>query len=83
MKTNILNSNRNIEVHTNLIEKIVFVITGCEGNLLIDQLIGEENGENATSTSRGGNDAAYMITQVRNFMSIICVDIFTNSFTVE
>ena len=83
MKTNILHSNRNVELDTNPIEKIALVVTSCGGNLLIDQLTGAENGKNATSTSRGGNDAAYMITQVHNFMSIVCFDIFTNSFTFE
>ena len=45
MKTYVLNSNKNIEVDTNLIKKIALVVTNCEGNLLIDQLIGPENGE--------------------------------------
>ena len=66
MKTKILNSNRNIEIDTNPIEKILLVLTGCEGNLLIDQLTGADNDKNTTSTSRGGNDAANMITQIHN-----------------
>ena len=83
MKINILNSNKNVKVDTNSIEKIALVVDGCKANLLIDQLTGEENGENTTPTSRGGNHGANMITQLRNFMSIICFDIFTNSFTFE
>ena len=54
VKTNILNSNTNIEVDTNPIEKFTLVFTGCEGNLLIDQLTGKPNGKNATLTSREG-----------------------------
>ena len=83
MKNKKLNSNRNIEVDTNPIEKISLVVLGCEGNLLIGQLIGEENDKNATSSTRGCNNAAYMITQACNFMSIIFFDIFAISFTFE
>ena len=56
---------RLIENYLNSIKKVPLIVTGSDGNLLIDEIETMSNNRTLTPASRGANDeAAYMITQV-------------------
>ena len=59
-----------IEEGSNPVEKVALVVTGNNGNLLIDELgRNEETDENSNNnTTRINNETSYLITQVRRFM---------------
>ena len=59
-----------IEEGSNPVEKVALVVTGNNGNLLIDELgRNEETDENSNNnTTRINNETSYLITQVRHFM---------------
>ena len=65
IKSRIQTTIRLIENYLNSIKKVPLIVTGSDGNLLIDEIETMSNNRTLTPASRGANDeAAYMITQV-------------------